>query len=180
MMVCALGLRAAIRASIGLPAQLKWPNDILLRGRKAGGILSELGVCGPLVDYVIVGIGLNVNLDPDVLPAGLIATSISRELGREVRRIPLLQAALVEIEQRYAALLAGNWPIAEWAAALETVGKRLQLHTAQGFLSGVAEGVDEEGALLLRLGDGRLERVLVGDVVATPPDAAPAGAGRTG
>lgn len=165
-MVCGLGLRAAIRASTGLPAQLKWPNDILLSGCKAGGILSELGMCGPLLDYVIVGVGLNVNLEPEALPAGLAATSISRELGLEVRRIPLLQAALLEIEQRYAALLAGNWPIAEWAAALETIGKRLQVHTAQGVLLGVAEGVDEEGALLLRLDDGQLDRVLVGDVVA--------------
>jgi len=165
-MACGLGIRAAIRCMTGLPAQLKWPNDILLSGLKAGGILSELGVSGPLVDYVIVGIGLNVNLDPAALPTGVAATSISSQLGRKAERIALLQTALSEIEQRYAALLAGSWPLEEWASALETLRKPVLLQTMQGPLHGVAEDVDEEGALLLRLDDGRLQRVLVGDIVA--------------
>lgn len=163
-MVCGLGVRQAIRELTGLPAQLKWPNDILLHGRKAGGILTEAGSTGWRLDYVVVGIGLNVNLDVRLLPAEFNATSISHELGQPISRVKLLQQILWRIEERYLALCTGDWPLAEWANALETLGKWIEVHTAQGNWRGTAEAVDQEGALLLRLENGHVKRVLEGDI----------------
>lgn len=168
-MVCSLGVRQAILETTGLAAQLKWPNDILLDGRKAGGILCELGLDGPRLAYAVVGIGLNVDMDARALPAEYRATSLSNELGRHVPRLRLLCAALLYIEQRYRSLLAGAPVVEEWAAALQTIGQRVELSTAEGMLEGIAEGVDADGALLLRLDSGQVRPVLVGDIAAPGP-----------
>lgn len=165
-MVCGLGIRQAIRELTSLPAQLKWPNDILVHGRKAGGILTEIGSTGQHLDYVVVGIGLNVNLDASLLPVEFHATSISQELGQPVSRVQLLQQILWRIEERYVALCTGKWPLTEWANALETLGKWVEVHTIQGTWRGIAEAVDDEGALLLRLENGHVKRVLEGDISA--------------
>ncbi len=164
-MICGLGVREAIHELAALPAQLKWPNDIMLHGRKAGGILTEMSSKGELIEYVVVGIGLNVNVDLSALPAEFKATSISHELGETIPRLRLLKEALRFIHQRYYALRAGESPLADWAAALETLGQRVQLHTEEGVWQGLATGVDDVGALLLRLDDGHLRRVLLGDIV---------------
>jgi len=164
-MICGLGVRAAIRELTALPAQLKWPNDIMLGGRKTGGILTEVSVTGEHVDWVVVGIGLNVNLPVTALPADFRATSIQHELGQSVSRVRLLQRTLVHIEERYGRLQAGQWPRDEWAAALETLGQRVRLRTAEGLVEGIAQTVEDDGALWLRLDDGRLRQVWVGDVV---------------
>jgi BirA family biotin operon repressor/biotin-[acetyl-CoA-carboxylase] ligase len=167
-MICGLGVREAIREVTTLPAQLKWPNDIVLHGRKAGGILTEAGTRGEHLDWVVVGIGLNVNLASAVLPAEFGATSLQNELGQPTSRVRLLQQSLLHIEQRYERLQAGQWPAHEWAAALETLGQRVQLYTAAGAVQGLAEAVDDEGALLLRLDDGQLRKVWVGDILVRP------------
>lgn len=164
-MVCGLGLRQAVRDVTGLPAQLKWPNDLLLHDRKAGGMLTELSAQVGRLDYVVVGIGLNVNVDAAQLPPQFHAASLLTELGRSVSRVQLLQRALEDIEARYHTLQAGLWPLQEWSAALDTLGKQVQLNTAEGVLDGQVEGVDEQGALLVRQDDGRVQRVLEGDIV---------------
>jgi BirA family biotin operon repressor/biotin-[acetyl-CoA-carboxylase] ligase len=167
-MICGLGVREGIRELTALPAQLKWPNDILLHGRKAGGILTEAGTSREHLDWVVVGIGLNVNLAVAALPAEFGATSLQHELGQATSRVRLLQQSLLRIEQRYERLRAGQWPVQEWSAALETLGQRVQLHTAGGAAEGLAEAVNDEGALLLRLDDGQLRTVWVGDMVGGP------------
>lgn len=166
-MICGLGVRQAIRELTALSAQLKWPNDIVLHGRKLGGILAEAGVTGDHLDWVVAGIGLNVNLDVTTLPAEFGATSLQHELGRPVSRVQLLQQGLLRIEQRYGQWQAGEWPAGEWSAALETLGQRVRLCTAHGAVEGLAESVDEAGALWLRLDDGRKIQVWAGDLVAT-------------
>ncbi len=165
-MICGLGVREAIRELTALPAQLKWPNDIVLHGRKVGGILAETATRGEHLDWAVVGIGLNVNLAAEALPAEFGATSLQHELGRSLPRIPLLQRMLHGIERRYDQLPAGQWPAQEWSAALETLGQRVRLLTAEGTLEGLAEAVDEAGALQLRLDDGSLRPVWAGDLVA--------------
>jgi len=163
-MICALAVRDAIRETTGLVAQLKWPNDILIRGRKAGGILAETSSQAQHLQYIVAGIGLNVNLAPQALPAHFAATSIAYELGHPLERLRLLQALLYYVEARYLGLCAGVSPVDEWSAALETLGKRVCLTTLQDSWEGLATAVDEEGALLLRLDDGQTRRVLAGDV----------------
>ncbi len=165
-MSCGLAVVDAIEQETGLRAGLKWPNDILIAGAKAGGMLTEIELDGAQVEYAIVGIGLNVNLDPALLPGDLSvpATSLRHELGSEVARLPLLWALLQRIEHRYTALKAGHSPHGEWASRLVTLGKPVSVSGSGTVLEGVAEGVDADGALLVRAGDGRVERVLAGDV----------------
>jgi BirA family biotin operon repressor/biotin-[acetyl-CoA-carboxylase] ligase len=170
-MVCGLAMAGAIEAETGVKAGLKWPNDVMLGPAKAGGILTELELDGDRLAFVVVGIGLNVNLDPGQLPADLIApaTSLSRSLGREVARLPLLWALLTEVEARYERLSAGHSPQEEWAERLVTLGRKITVSSVGTVLEGLAEGVDANGALLVRLADGRLERVVAGDVSLREP-----------
>ena len=167
-MLCGLAVLDAVRGTCGLDAGLKWPNDIVRRDAKLGGILTELEISAQDVVYAVVGIGLNVNVDPSELPGGLLfpATSISRELGRRVERLSVLQALLQAVEVRYLALRSGRSPHQDWAAHLVTLGKPVTL-TGDGDAEvvGIAEDVGADGALLVRLADGTLVRVLSGDVL---------------
>jgi len=164
-MICSLATADAIEGLTGLPVGLKWPNDIFIRGKKAGGILTESGTTGGHLNYVVVGMGLNVNLAVSTLPElrGM-ATSLSQELGREVSRLELLWKILAGIETRYESLKRGESPHAEWAARLINLGRQVQATTPQGTLVGWAEGVDADGALILRTPAGQRRRILAGDV----------------
>ena len=167
-MSCGLAVAGAIELQTGLRAGLKWPNDVVIGGAKVGGILTEIGLEGAQVEFAVVGIGLNVNLDPALLPADLPmpATSLCHELATDVARLPLLWTLLQKIEERYSALKVGQSPHMEWAGRLVTLGKPVTVSGTGSVLDGMAEGVDADGALLVRLADGRLERVLAGDVSA--------------
>lgn len=162
-MMAALALRDALRDAAGLQAAIKWPNDVLLSGRKVAGILTEARTTGVLVDFAILGIGLNVNLPAEALPPAFDATSIAVELGRPVPRVPLLQSILRQLEQRYQWLQAGHSPVGDWTAALVTLGRRVQVRCLDSTYLGLAEAVDDSGALFLRLDDGQLVRLAAGD-----------------
>lgn len=165
-MICSLAVADAVEAETGLRVGLKWPNDIVVGGAKLGGILTETGISRGQVDYVVVGIGLNANLDPSQLPGHLLmpATSLSSVLGERVARLPLLWAFLRAAESRYWALRAGHSPHSQWAERLVTLGERVAVGQADSLVEGVAEGVDADGALLVRLASGQLETVVAGDV----------------
>jgi BirA family biotin operon repressor/biotin-[acetyl-CoA-carboxylase] ligase len=165
-MIAGLALVDAVETGTGLQPALKWPNDVTLGGAKVAGILTEVGLTGNRIDHAVVGVGLNVNLDPGALPGDLLvpATSLSHVLGRPVARLPLLQTFLRGVEARYVALQAGHSPHEEWARCLATLGEAVVVSGGSTDLEGVAEGVDADGALLLRLADGGLERVVAGDV----------------
>jgi len=165
-MLCGLAVVDAVRSETGIEAGLKWPNDVVCNGAKLGGILAEATVTGDRVDCCIIGLGLNVNLNPDQLPPGLAmpATSLSNVLGRPVSRTSLLERMLCAVEGRYAALSHGQAPWSEWAAHLETLGKAVNISSGGGQQSGLAVGVDKDGALRVRLADGRTTRVVAEDV----------------
>ena len=165
-MVCGLAVVDAIAATTGLQAGLKWPNDILIGGSKVGGILSEVELRGERVEHAVVGIGLNVNLQPGQLPEGLPvpASSLSSQLGRPTDRIGLLRALLQSLDERYVALCRGVSPHEEWAQHLTMLGQTVVVKLGQALLEGVAEGVAPNGALLLRLPDGQSRTILAGDV----------------
>ncbi len=174
-MVCALAASDAIQAISGLDAELKWPNDLIVpapssassppRWRKLAGLLTETGVAGEQLQFVVVGIGINVNVPPDALPSlAPDATSLLAEVSEPVDRAALLGALLAGIESRYSALCEGEGPHDEWAERLLTLGREVQANTSTGILAGVAESVDETGALLLRTPDGVLHRLAAGDV----------------
>jgi BirA family biotin operon repressor/biotin-[acetyl-CoA-carboxylase] ligase len=167
-MICSLAVAEAIETVTGLTAAIKWPNDIVVQGKKAGGVLTELGATSERLDYAIVGLGLNVNLDFGAGEAmeelAATATSLSQELGREVSRLTLLWRILENVESRYQRLGAGELPHDEWASRLVTLHHHVIVDTPQGTMEGWAEGVDADGALILRTNCGERQRVLAGDV----------------
>jgi BirA family biotin operon repressor/biotin-[acetyl-CoA-carboxylase] ligase len=165
-MLCSLAAARAIEAVTALPIHLKWPNDLVLRGKKLGGVLSEASLTGEWLDFVVVGLGLNVNLDVSTLPE-IAATSLSAALGRPVARLPLLQRILQEIEAGYRDVAQGEALRAAWAARLSTLGQMVRV-TGGTEDEGLAEGVDADGALLLRRADGTLAHITVGDVTLRP------------
>ena len=167
-MLCALAAADAVQQVAGLPVSLKWPNDLIVPSpnwKKLAGILTETGIIGERLSFVVVGIGVNANVAPRDLPnLAPNAASILAETGREVDRAALLASLLAGVETRYARLRTGAGPRAEWAARLATLGQRVNATTSTETLTGVAETVDEDGALLLRTPDGVLRRFLAGDV----------------
>jgi BirA family biotin operon repressor/biotin-[acetyl-CoA-carboxylase] ligase len=172
-MLCALAAADAIETTAGLHVWLKWPNDLIVKSqswKKLAGILTETGIAGKQVTFAIVGIGINVNVKKEALPTlDPNATSILAEIGQLTDRAKLLTALLDGIEQRYEALKAGENPHQEWESRLATLGQQVEANTMKETLTGVAESVDEDGALLLRAPDGTLHRLAVGDVTLKQP-----------
>jgi BirA family biotin operon repressor/biotin-[acetyl-CoA-carboxylase] ligase len=165
-MMGGLAVVDAVEQQTGVSVGLKWPNDIMVGRKKLGGILTEVGLTRNHVDHVVVGIGLNVNLDPEVLTGTLIApaTSLSAELGREVSRLPVLLTLIQALEVRYLESMRGEGLVNAWRQRLVTIGQSVAVTLPDCVLRGVAEGVDDRGALLLRTVDGQLIPVLAGDV----------------
>jgi BirA family biotin operon repressor/biotin-[acetyl-CoA-carboxylase] ligase len=165
VMLASLAVVHSIEAVTGLKAQVKWPNDVLINSKKVCGILVESKLRGNIVDYAILGIGVNVNLRladfPEILP---IATSLSDELEREVSRLELIRRLLVEIERLYLALPTGGSIYEEWQDRLVTLGKRVSVQWGKIRYEGTAESVARDGSLLLRHSDGSLTKIVAGDV----------------
>ena len=149
------GLAAGVAVSRALAAvgpRLKWPNDVLVGGRKVAGILGELAPGGP---YVVVGVGVNVRQSRDQLPPDVEATSLALE-GSEVRRDDLLVAVLSGLD----GLLGRTHWMDEYRSLCSTIGTRVTVRTQSGDTEGTVDGVRDDGALVV---DGR--PVTTGDVV---------------
>ena len=158
---------SAIR-QMGIKPQLKWPNDILLLQRKVGGILTEAVFDRKRVDFAILGIGVNVNAEEDDFPVSLrrLATSLRISLGEPVSRIGLLQALLYQLELWYETFCTGAFGEIRrsWGELDVTLGKMVEVFLPDKRISGVAEDLSSDGALLVRDKDG-LHRIVAGDVV---------------
>lgn len=165
-MIVSLAAIEAVARVCGVVALVKWPNDILVEGRKLGGLLSVVSARGERLEYVVVGLGLNVNLDAERLPPLMSpATSLRAETGKYVSRTELLLALLKGIEARYDRMAAGWQPHEEWRRHLATLGQPVRVGTRrEEVIEGVAESVDQDGALWVRTEGGDLRRVLAGDV----------------
>jgi len=164
----ATALRRAIRTVTGLDPQIKWPNDILLNGKKVAGILTELSAELDRVRHVIIGIGVNMNLTAEEFPPELrsIATSLRIEAGAEQSRPELATAVLQELDADYARIRAGQFPALadEWERHCATLGRQVTVHMGERKIRGCAEALDDDGTLLLRTEHGHLERIIGGDV----------------
>ena len=144
----------------GIHAAVKWPNDILVRDRKLAGMLSEMEAETDRVAYVNVGIGLNVNNDPS--PAAPGAVTLKEIMRHPVSRKAILAAYLDALEVRLKTIDTAD-VIAEWKTQTVTLGRKVRIQTLQEVAEGTAVDVDENGSLILRLGDGSLKTILYGD-----------------
>ena len=164
----ATALRRAIHEQTGLRPEIKWPNDILIHGRKTAGILTELSAELDHVKYVILGIGVDVNLAASEFTPELRknVTSLKVELGKPVSRTELATAILRELDRDYARVCAGKFAAVadEWEEHCTTIGRNVSIHIGDRKVRGRAESLDEDGALLLRTEHGHLERIIGGDV----------------
>jgi BirA family biotin operon repressor/biotin-[acetyl-CoA-carboxylase] ligase len=164
----AIALRRAIVSETNLPVEIKWPNDILIRGKKVAGILTELSAEVDRVKHIILGIGIDVNLDANEFPAELkkIATSLKIESGKMIDRAQLATTILHELDFDYARVGAGKFSevAVEWEAHCATLGKNVTVQIGGRKIRGRAESLDDDGALILRTEHGRLERITGGDV----------------
>ncbi len=158
----------AIRGSAGLKAGIKWPNDILIGGKKAGGILIEMKPLGNKKNLLAVGIGINVNMSVKTLPADIrdLSTSLKTEKDRPVDRLNLLREMLAEMERSYKFLLTGNRGalINEWIRLNSTIGNQVTVKNENSVITGVASGINESGELLITLSSGETETVRTGDI----------------
>ncbi len=165
IMLASLAVVHSIEAVTGLRPQVKWPNDVLVNGKKVSGILIESSLRGKIVDYAIIGIGINVNLKLSDFPEiRLTATSLSDELGSEVSQLEMIRRLLVEIERLYLALPAAESIYQEWRDSLVTLGKKVQARSGKTVYQGIAESVARDGSLLLRHADGSLTKIVAADV----------------
>lgn len=164
----ATALARAIRLQTNLSPEIKWPNDILIRGKKVAGILTELSAELDHVKYLILGIGVDVNLNASEFPAEFrkLATSLKIEAGRVINRAELAAAILEQLDVDYARICAGQFESVadEWEERCTTIGNNVTIRIGNRAIQGRAESLDSDGALLLRTQHGQLERIIGGDV----------------
>ncbi len=159
---------AASLSDMGIKAELKWPNDVMIGGRKVAGILSEGTLSQEAIGFVIVGVGVNVNTGPEEFPSSIRehATSLRLATGKVFSRATLLQGFLVQLEGCYKQLCQGELEriLQAWRRYETIFGQWVEVCLPDSRLSGVAEDLDGDGALLLRDKTGQQHRILAGDV----------------
>jgi BirA family biotin operon repressor/biotin-[acetyl-CoA-carboxylase] ligase len=162
----ATALRRATKTVTGLSAEIKWPNDLLLGGKKVAGILTEMSAEVDRVRHVILGIGVDVNQEEFPPELRKLATSLKIETGKEISRAELAVEILRELDFDYARIGDGNFPTVadEWEAGCATIGKNVSVQMGARQVRGRAEALDDDGALLVRTEHGHLERIIGGDV----------------
>jgi BirA family biotin operon repressor/biotin-[acetyl-CoA-carboxylase] ligase len=172
-LVAGLAVARAIEGATGLEARLKWPNDVLVGGRKTTGILTELDAELERVHFVVVGIGVNVNLPDEALPAELRgkATSLAAAAGRPIDRPAFTGRLLAELEAQYRRFLAGGLAAVrtDWEARSALQGREVTAVTPQATVRGRVIGLDDDGALRLVDDAGAVHRIVAGEV--SIPDA---------
>jgi len=164
----ATALARAIHSQTGLRPEIKWPNDVLIHGKKVSGILTEMHAELDTVKYVVLGMGVDVNLNANEFPSDLrrLATSLRTESGELLDRAELATEILRELDRDYARICAGQFEAVadEWQERCNTIGRHVVIQIGDRRVRGRAESLDADGALLLRTQHGHLERIIGGDV----------------
>jgi BirA family transcriptional regulator, biotin operon repressor / biotin---[acetyl-CoA-carboxylase] ligase len=166
-MMAGLAAHGAIQAQTGAAVDLKWPNDLLVHGKKLGGILTEMHAEPSQVRFVIVGMGINVNQEKFPAELGSIATSLRVESGRQESRLELLVRLLREFETSYNRFLAdGPASVVDRFAEISSYarGKRVRVTNGKDSFAGVTAGLAPEGLLLVKRDNGQVVPVIAGDV----------------
>ncbi|GAB6179164.1 biotin--[acetyl-CoA-carboxylase] ligase [Desulfotomaculum defluvii] len=167
-MLAAVAVVKAISRTVSLNAQVKWPNDVYLNGKKICGILAEMVAEADRVKYVVLGIGLNVNQSQEELDnmIGYNATSLRVQLGQKLIRSRILIAILEELDELYNLWhRKGFLPFKQiWQESALWIGEMVQVTGLHNNWEGVMEGIDDNGALLIRLTDGTIKTFYSGEV----------------
>ncbi|MEN4016978.1 MAG: biotin--[acetyl-CoA-carboxylase] ligase [Methanobacterium sp.] len=163
------GVAAAktIKEEYPLDVGIKWPNDILIEDKKVCGILTEINTGKDSIDYIIAGIGIDANVDLELIPPELRkdATSLKSELEKEISRMMLVRKFLENFEKMYSEFNHGNFQkiLQKWRKYSKTIGRNVEIRKGTEIVKGEAVGVNREGALILELRDGSLRKIISGE-----------------
>jgi BirA family biotin operon repressor/biotin-[acetyl-CoA-carboxylase] ligase len=164
----ATALARALNQAASIRCEIKWPNDILVKERKVCGILTEMSAELDKINYLVLGIGVNINFHPSDFPPELrsIATSLAIETGTRLKRAEVAAAILRELDRDYSRVCKGQFEQVanEWEEHCTTIGRNVEIALGNRNVQGRAESLDSEGALLVRTQHGHLERIIGGDV----------------
>ncbi len=163
----ALSVTQAVRNCCGLEAGIKWPNDLVLNGKKICGILTEMNVETDYIQHVVIGTGINVNLER--MPEGIeqTATSLLLESGKETARARLLQEVLERFEENYESYerdMSLVSMLEEYNRYLVNKDKQVRVLDPKGEFEGIARGINDSGELLVETENGKIVKVYAGEV----------------
>ncbi|UCD13176.1 MAG: biotin--[acetyl-CoA-carboxylase] ligase [Thermoplasmatales archaeon] len=167
-----LSLLAAIAvstsiASYGVSAKVKWPNDIRVNGKKIAGILLESEAFGNSLKYVILGIGINLNIDKNLLSAKVksISTSLSEEIGTSINYHSFIKNLLFNLDEYYKLFLSKKYDriIKEWKNQSDTLGRIVRITTSSEQIIGKVYDIDRSGFLIVILNSGKHKTITSGD-----------------
>lgn len=163
-MASSVSVAQGIYEVVGLKPEIKWPNDLLIHGKKVCGILTEIDAEMDIINYSIVGIGINVNnqIDNDLKD---IAVSLKQVTGFDISRVKLLKSILSNFDKNYLKLLSGDCDDIKklWFSFSNIVGKQIKVEGEKSVLIGIVKDVDDYGCLILDV-NGKITRVVTGDI----------------
>ena len=167
-MAGSVAVARAIRKEFDIGALIKWPNDVYIGDKKVAGLLLELSAESDTIHYCLLGIGIDVNIQPSaLLDMRHAVTSISAEVGHDVDRAAFLARILKEFESRYLLIEGQEYDaiVREWKSLSCTLEQRVRCSTMRNSFEGDAIDIDEFGALIIRKDNGKIERVIAGDCI---------------
>ncbi|MBA3061458.1 biotin--[acetyl-CoA-carboxylase] ligase [bacterium] len=168
-LMTAVAVVKAIKICTQIESQIKWPNDILINEKKVCGILTEMSAELDIINWVVVGIGINVNIDHRDFPEDIQENTISLKeiLGKEVLRVKLVQVFLQEFEKYYEILKRREFSsiLKEWKLCSHTLGKKIKVDMGERIITGKAMDINESGALILKKEDSQLVEIISGTII---------------
>jgi BirA family biotin operon repressor/biotin-[acetyl-CoA-carboxylase] ligase len=168
LLVAGLAVVKVLSCRYDIPASVKWPNDVLIRGKKVAGMLAEMQSDQDLVRFLVVGVGINVNQKPEDMQGEFRypATSIAIERGEPTPRQELLPAFLQQLEKEYERFIEKGFGalLPELEEASGVIGKSITILSGQDEITGTVTGLTPEGGLKILNQDGKEEVIWVGDI----------------
>ncbi len=172
-LVTGVAVAETLKKELKLDVGIKWPNDILIGDKKVCGILTEVNANVNKINYVVVGIGIDMNVDVPLFPPDLQkgATSLKNELDTEINGAILVQKFLLNLEKLYSQFTSGKFPniLNEWRLLSKTIGSRVEVRTRGKTIRGDAVGINKDGILILELDDGSLRKIISGECLHRNP-----------
>jgi BirA family biotin operon repressor/biotin-[acetyl-CoA-carboxylase] ligase len=167
-LMAAVATAKATKGISGIQPRIKWPNDLLINNKKVAGLLNEMKGKADKVEFVVLGIGINVNMTLEMIPEemGSTATSLREELGYDISRVEFLSALLREVEREYQVFLTGEPGriLRQWEEFSQIVGKLIETRFFNEVIRGRVKGIDSNGSLLFSTPDGSERRIIAGDI----------------
>ena len=166
-LVMGLAVTNAVNSLYGVSAGIKWPNDVVIKGRKLCGILTEMSAEVRQVNYIVIGVGINANLTSFPEEIREIATSLKLEMGRDINRAELIARVMTEFERLYAEFEAQGdlgAVMQEYNELCLNAGSKVRVLDPNGEYTGTSRGINSMGELLVETEDGKMQEVYAGEV----------------